>query len=449
MSAGSTSGDGAAGADARALLTELYRAAVAGANVESLTAKAVATVPMERRHRVWILAIGKAAYVMARAAVGVVHRGVAEVAGGIVVGPDEAEAPDGNVSVVVGDHPVPGNRSFTAAAQIQRMLKQKRADDVFIVLLSGGASSLIGAPMRGITETEFSRLYEMVLASGLDIHDMNAIRKRFSLWGAGRLALKLAPNRTHCFAVSDVTGDDLGTIGSGPVVPDPTTAQEVIDLLKQVKLFTKVAPGFRTLLTDTVRGAAPETPKSSHPAFAHVEAKVIANNAGALRAVAKAARKLGANPVVHDNPVTGAAADAGVLIAEQLLSAREAAASGSLHCVVWGGETTVALDGAAPPGGRCQELALAAARHLSAAGDRASGITLLAAGTDGRDGDTDAAGAIVDAGTWRAIGAAGLDADAALRKHESHAALSATGALFRPGLTGTNVMDVMIGWIRR
>lgn len=449
MSGGSATGAEGAGADARALLADLYRAAIAGANVESLTAKAVATVPLERRHRVWILAFGKAAPVMAKAAVASLNKGVAEVMGGIVVASDEVPSPGNNLSAVVGDHPVPGERSFHAASQVQRIVKQKRADDVTIVLLSGGASSLIAAPLRGMNEADLSRLFELVLGSGLDIHDMNAIRKRFSLWGAGRLALKLAPNRTFLFAVSDVTGDDLATIGSGPVVPDPTTAQQVVDLLKQTKIFAKVSTSFRQLLADTVRGAAAETPKESHPAFAHVEARVIANNAGALRAAAKTARKLGAASVVHDEPVTGAAAEAGARIAEALLSAREAAASGSTHCVIWGGETTVALEGTSAPGGRCQELALAAAKHLAAAGERASGITVLAAGTDGRDGATDAAGAIVDATTWRGIGAAGLDADAALRKHDSYAALSAANALFKPGVTGTNVMDVMIGWIVR
>lgn len=428
-------------------LVDLYCAAVAGANVESLTANAVATIPLERRHRVWVFSFGKAAHAMANAAVSTLHRALAEVAGGIVVAPESADAPSGTVNVAVGDHPIPGRRSVQAAARIGRALAQKRAGDLGIVLLSGGASSLIGAPLRGMSEADLSQLYELVLGAGLDIHQMNAIRKRFSFWAAGRMALSLAPARTYCFAVSDVTGDDLATIGSGPCVPDPTRIQQVIDLLQASQLFGKISPSYRQFLLDTARGAVPETPKSSHPAFAHVNARVVANNSLALNAAATAARRSGLQTVVHEKPLVGDAAAAGSRVADALLALRAGAERGTAHCVIWGGETTVALRGPAPAGGRCQELALAASKQLDSAADRAHGISLLAAGTDGRDGPTDAAGAIVDASTWSAINS-GRDAAAALRNHESYDALKSANALFSPGLTGTNVMDVTIGLVR-
>jgi glycerate 2-kinase len=436
------------GVSAREQLIELYGAAVAGANVEALTANAVATVPLERRHRVWVFAFGKAAHVMANAAVATLHRALAEVAGGVVVAPQEGEAPAGTVNVLVGDHPIPGRRSFTAAARIGQIVAQKRISDLGIVLLSGGASSLIAAPLRGMSESDLSQHYELLLGAGLDIHQMNAIRKRFSYWAAGRMALTLAPARTYCFAASDVTGDDLATIGSGPVVPDPTRVQHVIDLLQGVQLYGKISSSFRQYLIDTARGAIPETPKASHPAFAHVSARVVANNSAALSAAATAARRQGLNPIVRDQPLVGDAAAAGARVVETLLLIRERAERGSTHCCIWGGETTVALRGPAPPGGRCQELALSASKQLADAGERGEGITLLAAGTDGRDGTTSAAGAVVDAATWRTIDSAGRDAAAALRNHESYDALSAADALFSPGLTGTNVMDLTIGLVR-
>src|SRR5437867_7379477 len=292
-------------AGAREQLIDLYRAAVAGANVESLTANAVASVPLERRHRVWVFAFGKAAHAMADAAVTTLQRALAEIAGGLVVAPEPDDAPCGTVSVMVGDHPIPGRRSFTAAARIGQILTQKRGGDLGIVLLSGGASSLIGAPLRGMSEADFSQLYELVLGAGLDIHQMNAIRKRFSYWAAGRMALSLAPARTYCFAVSDVTGDDLPTIGSGPCVPDPTRIQEVIELLHSSMLFSKISSSYRQYLLDTARGAIPETPKASHPAFAHVNARVVANNAAALTAAASAARRSGFQTVVHEKPLVG------------------------------------------------------------------------------------------------------------------------------------------------
>ena len=436
------------GAGTREQLIELFGAAVAGANVESLTANAVASVPLERRHRVWVFSFGKAAHVMANAAVSTLQRALAEIAGGMVVAPDAGDPPCGTVAVLVGDHPVPGRGSFQASARIGQMLAQKRAGDLGIVLLSGGTSSLIGAPLRGMSEGDLSQLYELLLGSGLDINQMNAVRKRFSYWAAGRLALALAPARTYCFAVSDVPGDDLASIGSGPCVPDPTRVQQVIDLLQGVQLFGKISPSYRQYLLDTARGAIPETPKASHPAFAHVSARVVANNTGALSAAAAAARRFGFQTVVHDEPLVGDTAAAAAKVVQSLLAVRTRATPATTYCSIWGGETTVALRGSAAAGGRCQEFALAAAAQLASAGERANGIHLLAGGTDGRDGKTDAAGAVIDASTWRAITEAGRDAPAALRAHESHDALAAVNALFSPGPTGTNVMDVTIGLVR-
>lgn len=432
---------------------ELYGAAVAGANVESLTAEAVARVPVDRRGRVWLFAVGKAANGMAAAAYSSLKRGLAEVAGGVVVAPEKGDSPSGAIAALVGDHPIPGPRSFEAAARIEQILTQKRGVDIGIVLLSGGASSLIGAPLRGLNEADYARLCELLLGSGLDIARLNAVRKRFSRWGAGRMALALAPARTWCFAVSDVPDNDIASIGSGPCVPDATTIQTVIELLESVRLHAKLPPALRQYLDGVAKGTIPETPKKTHPAFAHVEARVIAGNADALNAAAATARRAGLTATVHDTLLTGDAADAGARIAAALVQAREDAPAGGAHVFLWGGETTVQLTsngtGDAPRGGRCQELALAAAQALAEFGERAHGITLLAAGTDGRDGVTDAAGAIVDASTWARVQESGRDPAQALRQHASHDALASAGALFAPGLTGTNVMDVTIGLVDR
>lgn len=431
---------------ARDELLQLYRAAVAGANVESLTANAVSAIPLERRHRVWVFAVGKAAHGMAAAAVSVVQRALADVAGGIVVAPETAAPPCGTITAVVGDHPVPGTRSLDAASRIQEIVSRKRGADVGIVLLSGGASSLIGAPLRGMQLSELAQLYEMLLGSGLGIAEMNAVRKRFAYWAAGRMALGLAPAQSWCFALSDVPGDDLSVIGSGPCVPDPTRAQDVIDLLQKTGLHATLSPAFRRYLSDCTRGVIPETPKATHPAFAHMTARVVGNNGSALAAAASAARELGYEPTVVDAAFVGDAVAAGARVATTLLRERETATGP--RCLLWGGETTVTVGPGAPPGGRCQTVALAAANCLADAGERARGIALLAGGTDGRDGTTPAAGAIVDANTSRAIRAAGLDPSQALQRHDAHAALAAANAVFTAGHTGTNVMDVTIGLIR-
>lgn len=433
---------------AREQLVELYCAAVSGANVESLTAKALAAVPLERRQRVWVFALGKAAHAMADAAVSALHRSLAEIAGGVVIAPEMAEAPCGTMAVMAGDHPIPGRRSFAAAARLGQVLVAKRGVDTGIVLLSGGTSSLVGAPLRGMSEADLSSLYELLLGSGLGIHEMNAVRKRFSAWAAGRMALALAPARTYCLAVSDVPGDDLASIGSGPCVPDPVRVTQVVDLLHGSHLFGRIPASFKRYLQDVGRGVVAETPKATHPAFAHVTARVVANNSVALTAAAATAQRAGFATSVQGELLTGDACAAGAAVAGTLLRLRESAAPGASICCIWGGETTVTLSGAAPAGGRCQELALSVAQHLHAAGDRARGVAVLAAGTDGRDGTTDAAGAVVDDQTWQCIADTGRDPVASLRAHESHDALSAAGALFAPGLTGTNVMDVTIGMVR-
>lgn len=449
----------------RAIAESLFRSAIAGADPAAATAAAVARISTTRHQRLWLFAVGKAAHSMAAGAATTLQRALLSFAGGLIVAPEAGESPSPAVAAVVGDHPVPGRHSFAAAARLADAVAGMKSHDLALVLISGGASSLIGAPMRGMGEGDFSHLYEMLLNSGLGIREINAVRKRFSRWGGGRLALALAPATIHCLAVSDVMGDDVSSIGSGPCVADPYTVKDVIEILQRARLYQRLAPSFREHLAGTQRGVIPETPKATHPAFAHVTARVIANNRVALDAAAAQAASLGISQVtVADAPIQGPAADAGEALARALIE-RRAQAHGARSVLLCGGETTVAIphptltpalrgrgDATLPPapiprGGRCQELALAAARVLSDAGDAALGITLLAAGTDGRDGPTDAAGGCVDARTWGAIRDAGRDPEAALAAHESYAALDAGGALLRTGPTGTNVADVVIGLI--
>jgi glycerate-2-kinase len=206
----------------------------------------------------------------------------------------------------------------------------------------------------------------------------------------------------------------------------------------------------RDLVLSTAAGKTPETPKPGDEAFARVSLEVIASNRLALEAAARHAAAVGLTPEVAAEPLAGEAAAAGTRLAAFLLQhcgrgsiPQPDSAGTARRCFIWGGETTVTLGAGSPGlGGRCQELALAAARALDGAG---LGVTLLAAGTDGRDGPTDAAGAIVDGSTWRAAQSAGRDPARDLAGHDAYRALDAAGALLRPGLTGTNVMDVVIG----
>ncbi len=427
------------------VLIDLYTAATAAvAPGPALTARLSRLDPGSAPVR--ILGLGKAALPMARAAVNFLRGRGREPAGGLVVAPADDPPVHPAIPVVAGDHPEPGARSLAAAEALAATAGRIAPGDEVWILLSGGTTSLIGAPVEGITPAELGTLYSLLLGSGLDITAMNRIRKRFSRWGGGRLARALVPARVRVYVVSDVIGDDLASIGSGPCVPDPATAAEVRHSLESARLWDRIPVAARRQLAAAEAGEMAETPKPGDQAFARVTLELIASNKLALAAAARRAAELGLEPVVAETPLAGEAAAAGSSVAATLLhnyARREIPQPSAARAFIWGGETTVSL-GPSPTGlgGRCQELALAAARDLAGAPD---GTVLLAAGTDGRDGPTDAAGAIVDARTWSAIEAAGRDPARDLARHDAYHALDAAGALLRPGLTGTNVMDVVIG----
>lgn len=442
----------------RRQLTECYRAAVDGARPDQATRAAVAALPLAAGRPVWIVALGKAAHAMAVGAVAALADAGREPAGGVVAAPEAGASPHATLQLVVGDHPIPGARSAQAAAAIGDVVARVRPDNEVLVLVSGGGTSLIAAPLPELTDfgqRELGDLYAALLASGADIVAMNAVRKRFARWSGGRLAAALAPARVHCLMVSDVPGDDPAAISSGPCVPDPTTGAELVAELERSGLWAKLPPRARAHLSAVSRGDAPDTTTPSGTG-APVTATVIVSNAHAVSAAAAWAREAGIDEVtVVPTPLAGEAAIVGVRIASDLI-ARKKRARGpwKTRCVVWGGETTVTLDaGAAAPdgetalGGRNQELALAAARSFGEAGDQAHGITLLAAGTDGRDGPTDAAGAIVDGLTWCAIDGAGRNPARDLATHNAYRALDAAHALLRTGHSGTNVMDIVIALV--
>jgi glycerate 2-kinase len=427
----------------RLLLADLYAAAVAAAAPGPALSHRLDQLQLQPGLRVWIVALGKASVPMAEAAVqSLKARGVSP-AGGLIVSPGEGQAPHPALRCVPGDHPEPAGRSLAAAAALDALTRAVAPTDEVWVLLSGGTTSLIGAPETGLSAEDLARLYSLLLGSGLDITAMNRIRKRFSRWGGGKLARALAPARVRVYVVSDVIGDDLASIGSGPCVPDPATASDVRTLLESVQLWSRLPASARELVTSAEAGKIAETPKPGDQAFARVTLELIVSNSLALDAAAKRAAELGLVPEVIATPIAGEASAVGASVAAKLLYNCARPTNTQPSCTIWGGETTVTLgDTTAGLGGRSQELALAAARVLDGA---PVGTALLAAGTDGRDGPTDAAGAIVDGRTWSAIEQSGRSPSQDLINHDAYHALDAAGVLLRPGLTGTNVMDVVIG----
>ncbi|HEY7895026.1 MAG TPA: DUF4147 domain-containing protein [Gemmatimonadaceae bacterium] len=435
--------------DARTALTALYWAAVQAVAPGPALRAVLERIPVsDRGRRVWILAIGKAAHPMAATAATVLAEWNRAPAGGVIVAPNDAASPHPTVDVRVGDHPVPGARSLEAAARIAAMASRVREGDDVWVLLSGGATSLTAAPEGHIRPDELFELYDRLLGAGLDIAQMNLIRKRFSRWGAGRLAVALAPARVRNYIVSDVIGDDLAAIGSGPCVPDPSTAAQIHQMLDAAGLWAELPLSMKRSVNGAERDPSLETPKAGDAAFAHVERRIIASNRVALEAIEARALAFGYEPRVLGTALAGEAAVVGRRLIATLGSycgADATSLSGRTGrtCLIWGGETTVTLGREHGRGGRCQEMALSAARELAATAGM-SEAALLAAGTDGRDGDTDAAGAIVTRDTWRTIERAGREPVRDLERHDSYASLDAADALLRTELTSTNVMDVVI-----
>jgi glycerate-2-kinase len=439
-------------ADARAVLTELYWVGVRAVAPGPAVLTAVGRSDTRFARRPWIIALGKAAYPMAAAAVDALAARGSVPAGGVIVAPSAHPAPHDALVCVAGDHPIPGTGSAAAADRLGEIATRVQSDDDVWLFLSGGASSLAAAPADGLAHEELRALYTLLLGSGLDIAAMNIIRKRFSRWGAGRLAAALHPARVRQFVISDVIGDDLAAISSGPCVGDPSTAAEVRASLVAAGLWDRTPAGLRRHLLAVERDPALETLKPGDPTLRRVDTDVIASNRIALEAIAAQAAHLGFTPRIAPSALAGEASTAGRQLAVSLASycapsETHLSGRGDFPCLIWGGETTVTLANieASGEGGRCQELALAAALELSRVRPAGCAPWLLAAGTDGRDGATDAAGAIVNGASWHAVERAGRDPALDLKTHHAYGALDAAGALLRTGLTGTNVMDVVVG----
>ena len=426
--------------EARELLIRVYRAGVAAADPARATRQAVEALHDLARH-VLILAVGKGAHQMASGAVDALRARNVSIVGGLVVANEPDPSATHGLEAVAGDHPTPGPRSIAAADKLAAVSATSTTDSDAIVLVSGGTTSLIAAPVAPITAEELTDTFDTLLASGADIVTMNAIRKRLLRYGAGRLAVGLANRMIHCLVSSDVIGNDLAAIASGPCVPDGMHSREVRDRAITAGFWSALPANVRGFLDAHADGRTPGVPPFDHPRFATTSARVILDRTDAERGAAAAARELGVAVTVVADPLSGEAADAGRLFAELLLERQRS----SPQVFIWSGEPTVTLGVHSGKGGRCQELALACAAALEAAGSAATGITVLAAGTDGRDGPSDAAGAIIDAQTFSEIRARGFHPDQALQRHDSYNALDSIGALLKTGPSGTNVNDLVIG----
>jgi glycerate 2-kinase len=396
------------------------------------------TIDLDRTRGIVVVGAGKASGSMAQAVEAVLDGIAVE---GLVAVKELHEPGPRRVRLVEAGHPIPDARGEAAAAEILRLARDAGPDSLVLCLISGGGSALSPAPVRGVTLAEKQAVTRLLLECGATINELNAVRKHLSRLKGGQLARAAHPARVVSLLLSDVIGDPLDVIASGPTAPDPTTFGDALGILDRFRLRARLPPSVRAHLEAGARGEAEETPKPGDPALAGVTNVVIGNNELVVDAAVAEARRVGLTPCLLTRRLQGEAREVARVFASLLdETARGGLIQGRPACLIAGGETTVTIRGRGT-GGRCQEFALALAPELASMRD----VVVLAAGTDGSDGPTDAAGAVVDTTTLERARGKGIDARRALAENDSHPFFAALGDLVMTGPTGSNLMDVYLG----
>ncbi|WP_370575080.1 glycerate kinase [Methanomethylovorans sp.] len=342
------------------------------------------------------------------------------------------------IEVYEAAHPVPDENSLKAGQMVKEILSKAGEDDLVIFLISGGGSSLFALPRKDVSFKEFVKLHEALLTSGATIKEINTVRKHLSTVKGGGLARMAFPAQSISLVLSDVVGDPLDVVASGPTVPDSSTFEDFNDIVERYHI--TLLPSISRLLEDGLNGLVEETLKAGNPVFDICYNKLIGTNCIALDAAAKKASQMGYNTLLLSSYITGESKEIAKVFSalgrNELLHAKPMSRP---SCILAGGETTVAVKNGGK-GGRCQEMALSFAIEAEGLED----ILFLAAGTDGIDGPTDAAGAFADGDSVEKGSMKGLDARSMLNSHDSYNFFDGIGDLHKIGQTGTNVMDIYI-----
>jgi len=429
--------------DAQAIFSASLQSVRADRLLAKVNWKRIGRRRLDQYRRIIVAGIGKASAVMAGVVEGYLGQQIRE---GVVVVPQgyldtlpSKYAVPKRISILEGGHPIPDDGSLKAAASILQLATSCERGDLFILLLSGGGSALCTSFVEGITLEDAKATFRLLLESGADIYAVNTVRKHLSRIKGGHLARQVYPGEVVTLVISDVAGDDLSVIASGPTVPDPTTFADAIEVLRSYKIWKSSPESVRAHL---IRGASDsrlETPKADDPLFRTARTTIIGNNRDAVEGAAAEAGRRGYVTNVFSEIVTGEAREVGPRLASEALGCQVSRPT----CLVWGGETTVTVKGQGK-GGRNQELALAAALALEGTSSK---IVFLSGGTDGIDGPTDAAGAWVTQETVLAAVSKGIDPAAFLENNDAYIFFDRIEQLLKPGPTHTNVMDVQIALI--
>ncbi len=426
--------------DARAIFDASIRAVQAEFLLQDVEWDRVASNPFNAYGRVHVVGMGKAALATAAVLESTLERridsGVIAVPEGYPASlPGHLRSPS-RIQAIEAGHPLPNEGSRRAAERILDMAERAQTDELLIVLVSGGGSSLCADFAGEITLDEAQETYRLLLESGADIYAVNTVRKHLTSVGGGRLAAAAEPAEVLALIVSDVVGDDLSVIASGPTVPDPSSFGDAKQVLEERELWDRIPSSVRQVIEDGLSTLVSETPDPDSLVFERVTNLLLATNDDALQAAASEARKRGYEVDILSKEMTGEAREVGRYLIETALERKTA------HplCLITGGETTVKVRGDGK-GGRNQEMALSAS--LGMHGEHRE-IVFLSGGTDGIDGVTDAAGAWAGPDTVAAGKRRGFDARDYLANNDSYSFFLQVDGLLKTGHTHTNVMDVQI-----
>ncbi|MFO8055996.1 MAG: glycerate kinase [bacterium] len=393
---------------------------------------------LSRFQRIFLVGAGKASLRMAQ---GVERILGGRTSGGLVITGREQKSSLRNILVREAGHPYPDPDGVRATEELIELVEPLGDQDLVIFCLSGGASAMLVAPMEGLSVNDLQRCTKLFLSSGMPIEEINVVRKHLSRVKGGWLAKHIFPATTITLAVSDVIGDKIEIIGSGPTAPDPSTFDDAIEILRRRNLWERMPESAKQILQAGREKQLPETPKSGNKVFKRAHHQIVSSNQLALQAAESRARRLGKlSTMILSSSVSGESKEIAHFYAALAREIRKYKRPLSPPaCLVGGGETTVTLKGGGK-GGRCQELALAMVPLIA----DIPGVVFLAAGTDGLDGPNDAAGAIADSYSLQKALKRELDPQNYLEQNDSYNFFRNMNDLVITGATGTNVMDVHI-----
>ena len=390
--------------------------------------------------RILVTGAGKAGAAMARALEDLLGDRIAD---GLVVVKEGHGLPLERVRIQEASHPVPDARGIKGAEEILSLAEAAGERDLVLCLISGGGSALLVAPAQGVTLTDKQEVTRLLLACGADIHEINTIRKHLSRAKGGGLSRFAYPATVVSLILSDVIGDDLNVIASGPAVPDTSTFGDTRRVFEKYDIWDRVPRSVQNRIEKGLKGEIEDTPKAGDVVFQRCFSELVGTNIQALEAAGAKAEELGYRRLILSSTVEGEAREVAKVLTAIAGEVRDSGNPlAAPACILCGGDTTVTIRGDGK-GGRNQELALAAAVALAGRDN----IVILAGGTDGSDGPTDAAGALVDGDTLERAKATGIDPFDFLRRNDSYHFFQALDGLIISGPTRTNVMDVYLALV--